>query len=100
MGRGSVQPSKGRLVQVVILEKTWRGVNEHRAESVAEGFRFANCITVAGRSETGNIRLRYAREIVERGPEKLGHAVRTSDIGVAGTKSPEHKRRGSDILFK
>ena len=26
--------------------------------------------------------LRYAREIVERGPEKLGHAVRTSDIGV------------------
>ena len=44
--------------------------------------------------------LRYAREIVERGPEKLGHAVRTSDIGVAGTKSPEHKRRGSDILFK
>jgi hypothetical protein len=43
--------------------------------------------------------LRYAREIVERGPEKLGHAVRTSDIGVAGTKSPEHKRRGSDILF-
>ena len=44
--------------------------------------------------------LRYAREIVERGPEKLGYAVRTSDIGVAGTKSPEHKRRGSDILFK
>jgi hypothetical protein len=27
--------------------------------------------------------LRYAREIVERSPEKLGHAVRTSDIGVA-----------------
>ena len=26
--------------------------------------------------------LRYAREIVERGPEKLDHAVRTSDIGV------------------
>ena len=26
--------------------------------------------------------LRYAREIVERGPERLGHAVRTSDIGV------------------
>ena len=26
--------------------------------------------------------LRYAREIVGRGPEKLGHAVRTSDIGV------------------
>ena len=26
--------------------------------------------------------LRYAHEIVERGPEKLGHAVRTSDIGV------------------
>jgi hypothetical protein len=26
--------------------------------------------------------LRYAREIVERGPEKPGHAVRTSDIGV------------------
>ena len=26
--------------------------------------------------------LRYAREIVEHGPEKLGHAVRTSDIGV------------------
>ena len=26
--------------------------------------------------------LQYAREIVERGPEKLGHAVRTSDIGV------------------
>ena len=27
--------------------------------------------------------LRYAREIVERGPKKLGHALRTSDIGVA-----------------
>ncbi len=26
--------------------------------------------------------LRYTREIVERGPEKFGHAVRTSDIGV------------------
>ena len=44
--------------------------------------------------------LRYAHEIVERGPEKLGHAVRTSDIGVAGTKSPEHKRRGSEIIFR
>ena len=27
--------------------------------------------------------LRYARKIVERSPEELGHAVRTSDIGVA-----------------
>ncbi len=26
--------------------------------------------------------LRYAREIVERRPEKIGHAVRASDVGV------------------
>jgi hypothetical protein len=40
----------------VILEKTWGGANEQRAESVAEGSRPANCITVARRSEKGNIR--------------------------------------------
>src|SRR6516162_491194 len=43
-----------RLVQVVIVEKTWGGVNEQRAESVAEGSRSLckshySCRTIRGR---------------------------------------------------
>ena len=45
--------------------------------------------------------LRYARDIIQRGPEKVGHAVRTSDIGVVrrGKALPSSlaadRRRGS-----
>ena len=39
--------------------------------------------------------LRYAHEIVERGPEKLGHAVRTSDTGVVRRAGKAGRRPGS-----
>ncbi len=39
--------------------------------------------------------LRYAREIVERGPEKSGHGVRTSDIDVVRRGMAAERRSGS-----
>jgi len=38
--------------------------------------------------------LRYAREIVERGPKKLGRALRTSDIGVARRRQAQRLSKG------